>query len=121
MNEWFCTDPDCFQYCKQVGKREFQFIKMVWLDMCRGDKGYPDKNYTVKSAYVDLDDYSKKDIECHICGYYSNLDDLYLEYGEDSDQIIAECIFEEMCSGLAITYGMMTEDEAKMFIKNYIQ
>ena len=41
-------------------------------------------------------------------------------YGDYSDQIIAECIFEEMTDGSASTTEMMTEKEADDYIQKYI-
>ena len=98
----------------------YSFIEKIWLDTCEGDEGYPDKEYTVKSAWIDLNDYDTHDRECAICGYYDSLEKAYEIYGDSTEQIIAECIFEEMCNGECSTYGMMTETEADKFIQNYI-
>lgn len=121
MGEWFCTDTDSLQYCKEHGNEKYSFVEIVWLDTVEGDPGYPDKEYTVKSAYVDLDDYNTHDRECAICGYYDSLDAVYTEYEDAAEQIIAECIFEEMTDGSATTYGMMTREEAETFVKKYIE
>lgn len=121
MGEWYCTDPDCMQYCKKHGENKFSFIQIVWLYTAENDAGYPDKDYTVKSAYIDLDDYGMKEKECAICGYYPSLDAVYTEYEDAAEQIIAECIFEEMTDGSATTYGMMTREEAEKFVNNYIK
>lgn len=59
--------------------------------------------------------------EIAISGYYDSLDALYTEYEDASEQIIAECIFEEMTDGSASTYGMMTREEAEKFVKKYIK
>lgn len=56
----------------------------------------------------------------NICGYYDSLEALREIYKEDSDQIIAECIFEEMTDGSASTTEMMTEKEADDYIQKYI-
>lgn len=121
MGEWFCTDSDCMQHCKEHGNEKFSFVEIVWLDTTRGNEGYPDKEYTVKSAYIDLNDYDKKERENAVSGYYPSLDAVYVEYGDEAEQIIAECIFEEMTDGSATTYGMMTREEAEEFVKNYIK
>lgn len=121
MGGWFCTDSDSMQHCKKHGKGKFSFVEMVWLDTVEGDEEYPDKEYTVKSAYVDLNDYDEKEKENAVSGYYPSLDAVYAEYEDTADQIIAECIFEEMTDGTATTYGMMTREEAENFIKNYIK
>lgn len=121
MGEWFCTDTDSFQYCKEYGNGKYDFIEIAWLYKVGVMPEYPDKEYTVKSAYIDLDDYDTHDRECAICGYYDSLDVLYTEYEDASEQIIAECIFEEMTEGSATTYGMMTRGEAEEFVKKYIK
>ena len=48
--EWVCTDSDSSQYRKDNSDGTYYFIEKVWLDTCIGDEGYPDKEYTVKSA-----------------------------------------------------------------------
>lgn len=119
---WFCTDDDSLQYCKENADGTFNFIEKVWLDTCEGDKGYPDKNYVVKTGFVDLYDYTEFEKECAISSYYSDtsLDYIYRVYGSDAEQIIAECIFEDMCDGSAWTSEFMTEKEANEYIQNYI-
>ena len=118
--EWICTDSDSSQYCKVISDRTYSFIEKVWLDTCKGDHGYPDKPYTVKTALVDLNDYTEHEKECNISGYYDSIESLREIYGDDSDQIIAECIFEEMTDGSASTTEMMTEKEADDYIQKYI-
>lgn len=118
--EWICTDSDCSQYCKINSDGTYSFIEKVWLDICNGDPGYPDKKYTVKTALVDLNDYTEYEKECNISGYYDSIESLREIYGDDSDQIIAECIFEEMTDGSASTTEMMTEKEADDYIQKYI-
>lgn len=120
-SSWVCTDNDCMQCYKKINDHTYDFIEIVWLDTCKGDPGYPDKEYTVKSACVDLYDYTTEEREIAICGYYDSLDTVYAEYGDATDQIIAECIFEEMNDGSATTYGMMTRKEAEKFVMKYIE
>lgn len=121
MSEWICIDTDSSQYCKDHGRGCYSFVEIVWLDTVKGDPGYPDKEYTVKSAYIDLDDYNMAEKEIAISGYYDSLDAVYTEYEDAAEQIIAECIFEEMTEGSATTYGMMTKEEAEKFVKKYIE
>ena len=120
-NKWFCTDADCLQYCKINDDGTYAFIEKVWLDTCELDDGYPDKTYIVKTACIDLKDYDTHDRECAICGYYESLEEVYEIYGDGTEQIIAECIFEQLCDGECSTYGMMTETEVDKFIYNYIK
>ena len=118
--DWIRTDSDSSQYCKVNSDGTYSFKEKVWLDTCKRDPGYPNKEYTVKTAFVDLDDYTEHEKECNICGYYDSLEALREIYKEDSDQIIAECIFEEMTDGSASTTKMMTEKEADEYIQKYI-
>ena len=61
-NGWFCTDPDCMQYCQKISETEFRFIQAVWLDTCGDDprainaKDESD-NYAVCADYIDLELY----------------------------------------------------------------
>lgn len=118
--DWIRTDSNCSQYCKINSDGTYSFIEKVWLDTCKGDPGYPDKEYTVKTALVDLNDYSEKEKEVNVSGYYDSLKALRKFYTDDSDQVIAECIFEEMTDGSASTTGTMTEKEADEYIQKYI-
>lgn len=79
MGEWFCTDTDSLQYCKEHERGRYSFVEIVWLDTVEGDSGYPDKEYTVKSAYIDLTDYNMSEKEIAISGYYDSLDAVYRE------------------------------------------
>ena len=114
--EWICTDSDNSQYCKINSDGTYSFIENI----CKGDPGYPDKKYTVKTALVDLDDYIEHEKECNISGYYDSIESLREIYDDYSNQIIAECIFEEMTDGSASTTEMMTEKEADDYIQKYI-
>ena len=118
--EWICTDPDCSQYCKINSDGTYSFIEKMWLDTCKGDPGHPDKSYTVKTALVDLNDYTETEKEINVSGYYDSIEALREIYKENSDQIIAECIFEYMTDGSASTTEMMTEKEADNYIQEYI-
>ena len=69
---------------------------------------------------VDLNDYTEHEKECNISGYYDSIEALREIYAEYSDQVIAECIFEETTDGSASTTGMMTEKEADKYIQKYI-
>ena len=113
--EWVWTESDSSQYCKINSDGTYSFIEKVWLDTCKGDPGYP-----VKTAFVDLDDYTEHEKECNISGYYDSIESLREIYDDYSDQIIAECIFEEMTDGSASTTEMMTEKEADDYIQKYI-
>ena len=125
-NGWFCTDPDCNQYCKKESETEFQFIQSVWLDTCEGDikaenAKDEDDNYAVCAGYIDLDLYDEDDIECSLASYGYTLEAVKDIYGDAANQIIAECLFEDNClydcNSMA---GVVSEADAKIAIQNYI-
>ena len=120
---WSYTDEDTHQYCRRDGFGKFEFVGIVCLDH---------ENYTVKTAIIDLSKYSLIQKERAISGYYTSLNEVYEEYRDKSDQIIAECIFEsenvwkmpiykrEFNDTYGYTYGIMTKEEAIDFIQRYI-
>lgn len=126
-NNWFCTDPDCMQYCQKVSETEFRLIQAVWLDTCDGDtraenaKDESD-NYAVCANFIALDLYDEDDILGSIGSYgYNSIEFLRKEYGDDANQIIAECIFETDClydnSSIA---EVVSWDNAEQIIQKYI-
>lgn len=123
LGGWICTDNDSLQHLRKNDDGTYNCIEIVWLDTCEGDEGYPDKEYVVKTALIDLNDYTEEDMEIAISGYYpdSTLSELKEEWGDSLDQLIVECIFEEMTEGSASVHGMMTRAEAENFIKKYIE
>ena len=46
--------------------------------------------------YIDLEEYSEKELESEISGYYGSLKELREMYGKDSNMVIAECISENL-------------------------
>ena len=101
-NGWFCTDPDCLQYCKKVSETEFSFIQAVWLDTCKGDTRAENAkddsdNYAVCVGYIDLELYSDEDKEGSLGSYGYTLESVKEIYDEGANQIIAECLFEDDC------------------------
>ena len=120
MSKWYCTDDDCLQYCRKNADGTFSFIEKLYYDTCNGDEGYPDKSYLVKTATIDLKNYTQGMMEIYISSYYSSLDQIRETYGNASNQIIAECIFEGDFGSDCWLSGMMTENEADDFIKKYI-
>ena len=125
MSKWYCTDDDCLQYCRENADGTFSFIEKLYYDTCNGHEDYPDKSYLVKTATIDLKNYTQGMMEIYISGYYSSLDEIRETYGNASNQIIAECIFEEDFGEFGSNCDcwlseMMTEKEADDFIMKYI-
>lgn len=102
--EWICTDPDNFQYGRKVSDGVFQFKE--WIGGGKLDEAV---EKTVKECFnesgsweedtIVLANFNEQEIREHISGYYNSLEDLKKICGDDSDWIIAECIFEQQ-SGL---------------------
>lgn len=121
--EWYCTDSDSLQYCNDLGDRRYEFVEVVCLDFTESNKESENGKYTVKSAYIDLNDYSLEDVEEAVSPYYGSLDELVYDNtysDEERDELVAECIFEELTDGSATTYGIMTKEEAENFIEKYV-
>lgn len=83
-NEWVRTDD--LQFTKKITSTKFQII----------DIGkFPGGSYAVNFEEIDIEDYSEKEIEQYVNGYYDSLKGLRNIYKENSNQIIAECIAEQ--------------------------
>jgi hypothetical protein len=86
--DWKCTDSDNEQYGRQIDKRIFEF-----KEKNRGLAEYGEEQFI--EIYVNLDNYTEGEIEEYISAYYDSIAEIIGIYGEDSDWIIAECIFEQ--------------------------
>lgn len=86
--EWICTDLDNEQYGRQIDTRTFEF-----KEKNRGLLDYEDGEFI--EIYVNLNNYTKGEIENNISAYYDSIEEIIEIYGSDSDWIIAECIFEQ--------------------------
>lgn len=97
--DWICTDPDTEQYGRQISERVFEFKEKN--PMAEFDK---DENEFIEFD-VNLDDYTAQEIENHINTYGYTLfepkghtftsTNIFEQYGEEANWIIAECIFEQ--------------------------
>jgi hypothetical protein len=89
LNEWVCTDPDNKQYGRWLGGSKYQFKELdfegEWLEID-----------------IDISQYPDEELEDVVGSYYNSLGELREIYGEDSDWIIAETIFEQE-SGIYLT------------------
>lgn len=119
INEWYETDGDCLQHCKDLGDRCYHFIEAVWLDSDNGNE------YAIVESVVDLKDFSLNDIECAVSSYYGSIAEMEQSYNMpfgQLDQLIAECYFEESCIGDSNSLGgTYTWDEAKEVIKRFME
>lgn len=86
--QWICTDLDNEQYGRQVDDRTFEF-----KEKNRGLDDYREDEFI--EITVNLDHYTYREIEEHISPYYNSIEQLKSIYDDNSDWIIAECIFEQ--------------------------
>ena len=118
---WEATDELQWRRKREDAERAYDFIEVVWLDTVKGDPGWPDKEYTVVTGSVYLDNYSDEEIEMEITGYYDSIEQMCESYGisfecwKELDSIIAECIFESWEN--FDSHGMFTEEDAIAFAK----
>lgn len=118
---WEATDELQWIRKREDAERAYDFIEVVWLDTVKGDPGYPDKEYTVVTGSVYLDDYSDEEIEMEIIGYCDSIEQMCESYGisfecwKELDSIIAECIFESWEN--FDSHGMFTKEDAITFAK----
>ena len=105
LNEWVCTDPDNNQYGIKVKDGHYRFKEFDRFNYTTDSEHYPDKDLFISTVWdndefwievdIVLAHYTNEQIANHISAYYNNLDQLKEIYGEDSEWIIAECIFEQ--------------------------
>ena len=105
INNWICTDPDCYQYIRSIGDKCFEMTQINEM---------PDKSYIIVWSIIDLDDYTDDEINFYVTSYYDSADGL--PHG-----IIAECIFESL---QPVDYNYRrradTLDEAKGVVRGII-
>jgi hypothetical protein len=100
---WTCTDPNTGQFGRKISDAIFEFKQVD--SYYESEDGVPfipqyvvdnpqdyDDDYIKKIIY--LSNYTEIEIEEFVSGYYDSLDNLKIIYKEDSNWMIAECIFE---------------------------
>ena len=97
--DWKCTDLDNKQYGRQISEKVFEFKEKN--PMAEFDE---DEDEIIEFE-VNLDDYTSQEIENHINTYGYTLFkpkgftftavNIFEQYGEEANWIIAECIFEQ--------------------------
>lgn len=93
-----CTDPDKGQYGRQISERVFEF-----KELATNEDEYDIGEYI--ELKINLDDYTAYEIENHINSYGYTLfepkgrtftsTNIFEQYAENANWIIAECIFEQ--------------------------
>ena len=93
MAKWIMTDDDSFQHVRYLKNNTYELIEMCLVQ--HDPEKYEVYTDTIcVSDYLDNDD-MRKELEDILYGFgYSGIQHLRNEYCKDSEQIMAECIFE---------------------------
>lgn len=84
MNNWIETDE--FQRVLKINDTTFRIINGFCVD---------NDYYWLSDLEINLNDYSKQEIENHVIGYYESMEHLKSSYKEsEHNQVIAEIISE---------------------------
>ena len=102
-SSWICTDSSCFQYQKSLSDSIFDMIQAFEM---------PDGSFVVVKSIIDLSDYTGAEICDYVEAYYDSLNALKSEYGDDSNRIIAECVFESL-QPIDYAYQFAAKNEEK--------
>jgi hypothetical protein len=76
MSEWV-------QFCFKMNDTTYKYFEYDYTEN------------SLKEDIIDFDQLTLDEKKDAISGYYSSLDEVYEIYGEDSEQIIVECFFEQ--------------------------
>jgi len=126
-NDFYVTDNDSMQCCKDLGMRKYLFTKAIWLDTCKSDTiaanaENDSDNYVVVSSVIDVSKMSEPDIEFAISGFYESISDMENKYSlkiSELDQFVAECEFENFTDDSCFDYvsEIVSLNEAKKIIQ----
>jgi len=85
MNNVCITDQrdDAVQFCFILNDTTFKYFEYDYNEL------------SLKEDTIDYNKLTLKEKEDAISGYYSSLDEVHEIYGNDSNQIIVECFFEQ--------------------------
>ena len=137
INNWVCVDADSYQYVKCSFKSEeggeYNHYKLIQMDLINPDT----QEYEVFFDELCVDDYldSMRSELLMILSSYGYGDDdkeeyedcaeiierMIKYYGEDTFQIICECIFEYYGSFQAEVLFTGSEQDCIKFIENYCE
>jgi len=109
---WILSDDDCAQHVRKVGEREFQLIQHELVN--------PEtKTHAVRAMTVRLDEHSSEAIGEVLDSFgYHGMMELREAYGTETDQVLAECIFESESQFEPIFEG--TETKCKTLISRIV-
>ena len=109
--EWSRTDDD--QWVKPLGNRNFELVEIRELP----------NGYVVAYGRFSPVEYTDEDIDDVLQGYgYKDQADVISQYGEDADQVIAECLFEQTSEmELGTLPVTATYEEAEKLAEEYMK
>ena len=112
------TDEDCLQYVMTLNEKVFVCIQMDEIPSEENDPFY-----VVRLQEINLEDYEAEgSVESYVTGYYESVNDVFEQYKDDANQIIAECIFEQQSvSDADFVISVNSEGAAKAEIQKLIR
>lgn len=116
LNGWMLTDDDSSQYVKNEGNNVFSLIEMSMINPETGE-------YKVYYDTLDINEYwhtMRLEMEDIISGFGYTPESITKIYGDERDQIIAECIFEHYGDFQACELFTGTREDCRNAIKQYI-
>lgn len=140
VNDWFLTDDDCFQYCKQhpFDKKNgtYQFVQYIHFDV---------DNYSVVTDTVDIYDFVDVDNEqayeyiINLLGSYGYgitiirgdmedcdwantlLKEFKTQNGKEWKRIFAECMFENQIFSADVVDKLMNYKEMTKCLQTFLE
>jgi len=114
---WFLTDDSCFQYVKKNSETEYSLIELAVYGLDEEDE--KEQKYEVYEDTIDVQKYfdSMDELKTILNTFgYKDLKAVQNEYGDSTNQIIAECIFEYhgRCQANPIGIGTIHEAIGKL-------
>ena len=120
FGNWYETDSDSCQYVRK-DKNLYEMIQAVWLDLTQEDKANGEYEYCIVKIGIDLEDYTEEEKTSAIESFCYEMDRLREDFGDDADDIIAECIMEVNCLDNAYVIGdAHSFEEAKNIIEDIV-
>ena len=96
VGKFYCTDDDCYQYCKEISPVEYQFTQIQRAPSNSGDE---EVFCVTASEVINVADMDIDDVKKAICGFYNSFAEMIEDYSEGMTvdgylELIAECYFE---------------------------
>lgn len=83
--KWIMTDPDSFQICRKLDESKFEFYQINAVSTY--NEKFMIAHAVIYTEEIDVDSI----LDCY---GYSSINELKETYGNDTNQILAECDFE---------------------------